>query len=119
MHPMYAVVEFVAEKLTDDELAALNNVMQVEWDPRKIPGYEKAESLFTERRGDVPIAHNGIKEAFAQVVIRRIGRPDPDFEDQSLLRGLSKALEDQRTGRSPTFEEIAEELRQEREPPKA
>lgn len=71
-NPLGLEVEFVAKQLTDQELAALNIVMQSDTDPRRAIGYKKAESLFNQQKGGIPVAHRGVKDIFAQIVLSRL-----------------------------------------------
>lgn len=66
----YAVVALVCERLTDIELAAINNVAQVDWNPRMAVAYEKIKHLFTEGGG--MRMHTDVKEALARVVLERL-----------------------------------------------
>lgn len=53
-HPEKMVIVLATmtiNELTDDELAALNLAVQLDADPRRVLGYEKAVSLFTEGNG--------------------------------------------------------------------
>ena len=74
MNPEHAVqitVRAVANRLSDDELSALNIAMQLDEDPRELPGYEMARSLFTQAKGQR--AHEAVKQAFAAAVLDRLG----------------------------------------------
>ncbi len=71
------LVSHVAGKLSDGQLAALNIAMVLDTDPRDSDGFEVAEPLFTDTRTDgngrtYPAAHQGVKEVFAAVVMRRL-----------------------------------------------
>lgn len=65
-------VRTAAQQLTNQELAAQNNVMQVDWDPRNVLGYEKISHLYTEKRGEIPVAHALVKDEFAQIALERL-----------------------------------------------
>lgn len=66
-----AIVALVCERLTDEELADLNNAAQVDWDPRKLSGYGEVKNLFEE--GDGTWMADDMKEALASVVLERLG----------------------------------------------
>ena len=66
-------VLLVTKEMTDAELAAQNNVMQVNWDPRNVQGYEKIQHLYTLEQDGVPVAHEEVKKAFASIVLDRLG----------------------------------------------
>lgn len=69
---MAAQVSLVCEELTDLELAVLNNVVQLDGNPRgRLFDYEKVKGLFTERDGTK--AHDEVKVALAAVVNSRLG----------------------------------------------
>lgn len=68
----FSAVRRAVQALTDFQLAALNNVMQVDWDPRKIDGYDKVSHLFTTDNNGIPIAHRLVKRSFAAIVNERL-----------------------------------------------
>lgn len=71
MSIMATVVNMTCDKLTDLELAALNNCVQLDMNPHdRIFDYEKVKSLFTEANGTK--AHDVTKEALARVVNSRL-----------------------------------------------
>lgn len=82
-----ALVKRTADTLTNEELAALNNAMQVDFDPRNAMGYEKAKDLFTLRKPRVdpltkkdeliPLAHEDVKNLFTQIVLARLSPVKP------------------------------------------
>lgn len=65
-------VAMACERLTDLELAAINNMAQVDWDPQRVSGYEKVKHLFTEANGTR--MHGDVKDALASVVLERLAR---------------------------------------------
>ena len=68
---MYAAVALTVKDLTLDELAALNNTVAWDADPRgRLFDYEKVKSLFTE--GDGLRMHDATKDALAEVVLKRL-----------------------------------------------
>lgn len=71
-------VGFVAKELSNDELAALNLVVQLDSDPRHVMGYDKARALFTETRDGHPSTHAAVKDALASIALARL--PAPTFE---------------------------------------
>jgi hypothetical protein len=57
--------------LTDLELAALNNVVQLDMDPHgRIFDYNKVAGLFSEANGTR--AHSMTKDALATIVLKRL-----------------------------------------------
>ncbi len=67
---MVAAVEMACEGLSDMELAVLNNVAQVDWNPKGYPWYEKVRYLFTDLDGTR--MHQATKDALASVVLERL-----------------------------------------------
>ena len=67
---VYAAVKITADTMTDEELAAVNLAMQLDYDPTVVRGFEKAKHLFTEKQGKG--AHALTKEAFARIVLSRL-----------------------------------------------
>jgi hypothetical protein len=68
----YIIVDMATEELTNLELAVLNNVAQLNLDPRnRLFDYEKVKSLFTQDNGMQ--MHEETKSALATVVGRRLG----------------------------------------------
>lgn len=67
---MYKSVELACDKLTDLELAAINNIAQCGEDPRHVLGYEKVSHLFTEAGGTKMRAST--QDALARVVLQRL-----------------------------------------------
>jgi hypothetical protein len=68
---MAIAVNVATKELTDLELAALNNVAQVNMDPRgRIFDYDDVKHLFTEMNGTR--MHEETKRALALVVNRRL-----------------------------------------------
>lgn len=82
-----ASVSMVAGNLTNEELAAINNVTQIGADPRKVAGYEKVQHLFTEKsaiedpftheKKMIPVAHTAVREALANMVLKRLPPINP------------------------------------------
>lgn len=68
---MATVVDMICDKLTDLELAVLNNCVQLDSDPHgRLFDYETVKMLFTENNGTR--AHDVTKEALARVVNARL-----------------------------------------------
>jgi hypothetical protein len=66
-----ASVAMHTNKLTDLELAALNNVVQLDMDPHgRIFDYNKVAGLFSEANGTR--AHSMTKDALATIVLKRL-----------------------------------------------
>ena len=73
---MYAVVSLATKDLTDLELAVLNNVAQLDGDPRITLGSEKYLHLFdTKDANGRPCMASETKAALASVVLNRLSRP--------------------------------------------
>lgn len=73
---MVAIVNEATEKLTDLELAILNNVAQLDMDPHNRVfdyDYDNVQSLFTEKGGTR--MHDETKAALAAIVNRRLVAP--------------------------------------------
>jgi hypothetical protein len=69
---MRSAVYLVCSHLTDDELAALNLVAQLNMDPHnRVFDYNRVAHLFTERNGTR--MHEETKNALARVVNMRLG----------------------------------------------
>jgi hypothetical protein len=69
---MASAVHVACSHLTDDELAALNLVAQLDIDPHnRVFDYNRVAHLFTERNGTK--MHEETKNALAQVVNMRLG----------------------------------------------
>lgn len=65
-------VSLICNELSDLELAVLNNIAQLDGDPRnRLFDYEKVEGLFTEANGTR--MHNETKIALASIVNNRLG----------------------------------------------
>ena len=70
---MYAVVSLATQDLTDLELAVLNNVAQLDGDPRVTLGSEKYLHLFdTKDASGRPRMAEETKAALAAVVLKRL-----------------------------------------------
>ena len=70
---MYAVVALATKDLTDLELATLNNVAQLDGDPRVTLGSEKYLHLFdTKDANGKPRMADETKAALATVVLKRL-----------------------------------------------
>jgi hypothetical protein len=67
-----AAVLMTTSQLTDQELAAVNITMQLNQDPRHCSWYHKAQCLFTETKGDIPAAHQAVKETVLQIAHKRL-----------------------------------------------
>lgn len=68
---MIAVVALTCKELSDQELAVLNLVGQLDQDPHnRMFDYEKIEELFTERDGTR--MHQETKDALAVIVEQRL-----------------------------------------------
>ena len=67
---VFIVAKIVLDKLTDLELAAINNAVQTEIDPKKVMGYEKAKFLFTEDDGKK--MHSEMLAALSRIVLERL-----------------------------------------------
>jgi hypothetical protein len=66
-----ASVAMYTNELTDLELAALNNVVQLDMDPHgRIFDYNKVAGLFSEANGTR--AHSMTKDALATIVLKRL-----------------------------------------------
>ena len=72
-HLVRAAIKTSCDKLTDDELAAMNLCAQLGTDPRQARGWEKAKPLFTETADDVPRAHDLVKRCMAAEALDRLG----------------------------------------------
>lgn len=78
-------VGLTALTLTNAEIVELNMAMQLEKDPRGKKGYEKAKGLFTATKEvkdpftheitTIPVAHEVVKEVFAQITLKRLPPP--------------------------------------------
>jgi len=72
---MAMVVSTVVSRLTDDELATVNLVMQLDQDPRNIECYGKAACLFTQDTGKgYNLAHALTKQAVLRETTRRLSK---------------------------------------------
>jgi hypothetical protein len=69
---MYAVVALATQGLSDLELAILNNVAQMDGDPRGKLGAEKYLHLFDTVKDGKPHMHELTKDALASVVLQRL-----------------------------------------------
>lgn len=70
---MYAVVSLATQELSDLELAVLNNVAQLDGDPRGKLGSEKYLHLFdTVDASGKPHMSGETKDALASVVLQRL-----------------------------------------------
>lgn len=70
---MYAVVSLATQNLSDLELAVLNNVAQLDGDPRVTIGSEKYLHLFDSVDGTgKPRMASETKDALAAVVLKRL-----------------------------------------------
>jgi hypothetical protein len=67
---MRAAVALATQHLSDDDLASLNRVAQLESDPRGRPWYQHVAHLFTEADGTR--MNNETKDALAAVALRRL-----------------------------------------------
>jgi hypothetical protein len=67
---MRAAVALATQHLSDDDLAGLNLVAQLEIDPRGRPWYPIVAHLFTEQGGTR--MHHETRDALAAVALRRL-----------------------------------------------
>lgn len=68
---MKVTVALVCNQLSDQELATLNLVGQLDQDPKnRIFDYEKVKCLFTENKGKT--MHEVTKDALARIVMLRL-----------------------------------------------
>lgn len=68
---MATIVSLMCDELTDQELAVLNTVAQLDGNPHgQLFDYDKVKGLFTE--GGMRM-HDETKQALARVVIARLG----------------------------------------------
>lgn len=66
-------VDMITEQLTDLELAVLNNVGQLDMDPRgRVFDYDKVKALFTINNGTR--MHEETKAALAAVINQRLNK---------------------------------------------
>ncbi|QBQ73167.1 hypothetical protein kac65v162_gp137 [Nodularia phage vB_NspS-kac65v162] len=67
-----AVANLSISDLSDDELVALNLVIQLgNPDIKNVMGYEKVKTLFTENNGTR--CHSLVEDAFSRAVLQRLG----------------------------------------------
>ena len=72
-HLVKAAIKTSCDKLTDDELAAMNLCAQLGTDPRQAWGWEKAKPIFTETVDGIPQAHDLVKRCMASIAMDRLG----------------------------------------------
>lgn len=70
---VYIATKMATDKLTELELAAVNNAAQLGTDPRGVLGYERVKHLFSEQNGTA--MHSETKDALARIVLDRLPTP--------------------------------------------
>ena len=88
-HLVRAAIKTSCDKLTDDELAAMNLCAQLGTDPRQAMGWEKAKPLFTERTHEgIPQVHDLTRRCLAAEALENVARIealDAKFEEENRL----------------------------------
>ena len=72
-HLVRAAIKVNCDKLTDDELLAMNLCAQLGMDPRQDWGWEKAKPLFTEIVDGIPQVHDLTRRCMASIVLDQLG----------------------------------------------
>lgn len=67
---IFATVQNVCNKLTDDELISINLIVQLDRDPRYVEGYEKIKDIFYP--GNNMMVHDDVKWALAIIMEERL-----------------------------------------------
>ena len=73
MNAMLEIVAVATADLTDEELVAINQIVQTRGDPRGTLGYAKVSDLFTDCNGTC--LHPTTRQALAAITLHRITQP--------------------------------------------